>query len=225
MKPFIFILTLISSTTLFSQTYKKTKHILDVYNTGDSIFNSLVTNNIETVLFYFLTRNEVETNLAEDNSTDQICSYIFWQTSDSSFIKKVNSSYIYKTRSELRKHNTSDKAIGVIFDYYNYNKNIIDSQEFRPNHKDLLTSEFDVFGRDTVYGFRAFYCSDCNSISLKYKIGNSFKKKQWQSIYFDSDNKFFRHNLNTELYQLILIVNSIITKHDNSKFWYIDSRE
>ena len=213
-----FIIVLLFASTLFAQNKKGCKPYIDVYGTADSLFAEIKKSGIDTLMMYSLYRNSSETYRSRDNSSDQISVYIFWQTKDSSFIKKVNAYTIYQTESECRRNEQSDLSIASIFDYYKAKKEILDNQNFRPTTNDLRSIDR-VVGNDTLWSFGAFSCSDCNSSTIKYSIGKTQVEKTWTTIYLDRGNEYFTYNISSELYHWTLIAKQIIAHVDRNQWW------
>jgi hypothetical protein len=220
MKALIFIFISIINCVLYSQNKNECKPFIDVYTASDSLFNEIEKTGIDTIFMYTLYRNSSETYRSKDNSSDFLSSYIFWQTQDSCFIKKINRYTIYKTSSESRQiNNNASYTIASIFDYYKAKKQILDIQEFRPNNKDLRFLN-DIKDKDTSWLIIADVCSDCLTSTIKYKIGDTKITKTWSTMNFNRDNnKYYIFNLTSELYHWVLITNQVISHPDRNQWW------
>jgi hypothetical protein len=218
MRTTLSILILLIYSTVFAQNKKYSKTYIDVYKTADSLFSEIEKSGIDTIMMYFLYRNSSEIYKSKDNSSDQVSAYIFWQTKDSCFVKKINKNTIYQTRSEPRRMEQSDLSIATVFDYYKAKKITLDPQNFRPTVDDLA-SIYKIVGKDTLWSYTPFGCTDCNSSTIKYKIGPTKKEKIWSTIYLDRGNKYFIYNLSSELYHWTLIAKEIIAHQDRNQWW------
>ena len=219
MRTRLYILIFFLSTPLFGQHKTQIKEHLNVYQTADSLFNKIQDSGIDTILLYFLRRNSSEVYTSKDNSSDYISAYLFWQTADSCYIKKVNPYTIYETRSESRRmQQNSEWSIATVFDYYKAKKPILDNQVFRPNIYDLSSID-KIIGKDTMWLFSPFTCADCHNSVIKYKIGKTQKEKDWTTMYLDRDNEFFNFNICSELYHWTLILNQTIAHPDRNQWW------
>lgn len=214
MRTTISILFLFIGSTLFAQTRRDCKPYIHVYKTADSIFSNIKTSGIDTILLFFLQRNSSEIYQSEDNSSDQESAYIFWQTKDSCYIKKINAYTIYQTRGQFRQTEPSDLSYATIFDYYKAKKEILDNQNFRMRNDD----DYTIVGKDTFQTMPFFSCIDCFILQIKYKIGQAEKEKVWPSS-LDRDGRCYTDNLSSELYHWTLIAKEIIAHQDRNQWW------
>ena len=203
-------------------SHSQSKKTDEIASYIDSLHSTLKKNGFNEIVSIHFWRHSTETVIVNDTCKDRHSGYVFWKSDSLIFANKINTYHTFKTDTQPNWSDNSGLNFANIFEFLDYNKNLIAISEIRPNHNDLTDSTlFQIINNDTVYLRKAFGCVDCNSVSIKINSNKLDTSFYWQSIHFDSkyNDMYYLQNKNSTIYNLYLRILRVIDNYDRNQYW------